>query len=209
VSFRLPAVQVNTANRSTLFDVALTNHIVLDGLIRADIQDFRTSLAIDPKSFDQVYGSAQLPAIFRKGAVASVSATYPIDALLENDGQDLALLVLLGGGGAAALCALVALRFQRKHFTVLVDGVESTRLSLPRWSRQGLEIGGSVQAWVRRGWGPDYKVVPKRGVRLRRDGTAWILRLGNDIGEEHRLEIRRGWSAAKPSSPFASHIDNW
>jgi hypothetical protein len=209
VRFKLPPVGVDTSRRSTLFDVALTNSIVLDGLLRAEIHDFHTSLAIDPQSFANVYGSAQLPAIFRKGEVGSAVASYRIDALLANDGQALALLVLLGGGSLAALSALVAMRFQRKLFTVVVDGVESTRLSMPRWSSRELEIGGSVRASLRRGWGSDYRIVPKRGVRLRRDGTAWALRIGDDIGEEHRIEIRRGWSPAKPSSLLGSHMDNW
>jgi hypothetical protein len=208
VRFKLPAVEVDTSRRSNLLDIALTNQIVLDGLLRAEIQDFRTSLAIDPQSFAGVYGSAQLPAIFRKGEVGSASATYHVYAVLANDGQVLALLVLLGGGSLAALSVLVAARFQRKQFTVVVDGVESTRISLPRWSRRDIEIKGSARASLRRGWGSDYGIVPKRGVRLRRDGTAWILRIGDDIGEEHRIEVRRGWSPAKPSSPFG-HTNNW
>ena len=209
VRFKLPPVAVDATRRSTVFDVALTNRIVLDGLIKAEIRDFRTSLAIDPQSFASIYGSAQLPAIFRKGEVGSASATYRINALLANDGQALALLALLGGGGLAALCTLVAMRFQRKQFTVLVDGVESARLSLPRWSSRELEIGGSTRAFLRRGWGSDYKIVPQRGVRLRRDGPAWSLRIGDDIGEEHRIEIRSGWSPAKPRSPVGGHMDNW
>lgn len=209
VSFRLPPVQVDTSRRSTLFDVAFTNQIVLDGRLRADIQDFRTSLSIRPSRFASVYGSAQLPAIFRKREVGSASTTYRIQALLANDGQALALLVLLAGGGLAALVALVAMRFQRKQFTVFIDGVETARLSLPRWSRREVEVGGSVRAFIHRGWGADYKIVPKRGVRLRRDGPAWILRIGDDIGQEHRLEIRRGWSSARRKTQFENRMDNW
>ncbi|HYN20586.1 MAG TPA: hypothetical protein VE078_06475 [Thermoanaerobaculia bacterium] len=208
VNFTLPPVQVDT-RRSTLLDVAFTNQIVLDGLVQAEIRDFRTSLAIHSNSFARVYGSAQLPAIFRKREVGSAGTTYRIQAVLDNDGQTLALLVLLGGGSIAALVALVAMRFQRKQFTVFIDGVETARLSLPRWSRREVEIGGSVRASIHRGWGADYKIVPKRGVRLRRDGPAWILRIGDDIGQEHRLEIRRGWSSARRKTQFESRMDNW
>jgi hypothetical protein len=200
---------VDASSRSTLFDVAFTNQIVLHGRLRADIQDFRTSLTIQPSRIASVYGSAQLPAIFRKREVGSASTTYLIQALLANDGQVLALIVLLCGGGFAFLVALVAIRFQRKQLTVVVDGVETARLSLPRWSRREVEVGGSVWAHIHRGWGVDYKIVPKRGVRLRRDGPAWILRIGDDIGQEHRLEIRRGWSSAKPKTQFGSRMDNW
>jgi hypothetical protein len=209
VRFKLPAVQVDTGSRSTLADVALTNRILLHGLLRAEIRDFRTSLAIDPRRFATIYGSGQLPAIFRKGEVGSASASYAIDAQLANDGQALALLALLGVGGVGALCALAVMRFQRKQVTVLVDGVETARLSLPRWSRRDLEIGGVVRAVLRRGWGSDYRILPKSGVRLRRDGAAWILRIGEEVGDEHRLEIRRGWSPAKSSTAFGSRMENW
>ncbi|MDP9119998.1 MAG: hypothetical protein M3O15_01300 [Acidobacteriota bacterium] len=209
VRFKLPAVAVDTSRRSTLLDIARTNRIVLDGLLRAEIRDFRTSLAIDPGSFASVYGSAQLPVIFRKREVGSVSAAYRIDALLANDGQALAQVVLLGLGGAGALCALVAMRFQRKQFTVYVDGIESARVSLPRFSSHEIEVLGVVRALLRRGWAPDYRLVPRRGVRVRREGPVWVLRVGDDIGQEHRIEVRRGWSSARSKAPVASRMDNW
>lgn len=207
--FELPAVAVDTSRRASLFEVATTSHIVLDGLVRAELRDFHTSLEIDKADFASVYGSAELPAIFRTGEVGSASATYHIDASLANDGQALALLLLLGGGSVAAVCTLVAMRFQRKQFTVLVDGFESARLSLPRLSRSELEVAGSPRASLVRGWGSGYKLVPRRGVRLRRDGPAWVLRVGDDGGEEHRVEIRRGWSPASHRSLVGDRMDNW
>jgi len=209
VRFKLPPVLVNTYRRSTLFEVALTNHIVLDGLLKAEIRDFRTSLAIDPSRFSQVYGSTQLPGIFRQGEVGSAAATYRIEARLANDGQTLALLALLALGGGGSLVLLVVLRFQSKQLTVVIDGRESTRMSLPRWSRRELEVEGVVRAFLWRGWGSAYKVIPRRGTRVRRDGSAWILKIGDDIGEEHRLEIFRGWSPVRPKSQFGGHMDNW
>lgn len=210
VSFELPAVEVDTHRLSQLVRVALTSNIVLRGQIRAEVRPFTTSLALEPQKFASVYGSGALPAIFREHVVGtSTSASYPIDAQLANDGQALALLTLGGGGGLAALCALVAMRFQRKQLTVVVDGIESARLSLPRWSRRDVEVGGVPRALLRRGWGADYRLVPRSGVRLRRDGAAWVLRLGDDIGEEHRIEIRRGWSTARSRSLLGDHLDNW
>ena len=209
VRFRLPPVEVDAFRRSTLFQVAMTNRIALNGLLKAEIQDFRTSLAIDPGRFASVYGSAQLPAIFRKGEVGSAAATYPIDARLANDGQALALLALLAIGGGGGLVLLVVMRFQSQQLTVVVDGSESTRLSLPRWSRRELVVGGVVRAYLWRGWGSSYKVLPHRGTRVRRDGPAWVLKVGDDIGEEHRIEIFRGWSPVGPKSQFGGHMDNW
>ena len=210
VLFELPAIKTDVHQLSKLLEVALTGSIVLDGRIRATILPFTTSLELEPEKFASVYGSRELPAIFLQHKVGvPTSASYRIDAVLANDGQALALVTLLGGGGLAALCALVAMRFQRQQFTVLVDGAEGARLSLPRWSRRGLEVTGTVRAFLHRGWSSDYKVVPRPGVRLRRDGAAWVLRFGDDIGEEHRIEIRRGWSAAKPHSPFGDQLDNW
>jgi hypothetical protein len=210
VRFRLPPVEVD-AFRSvlTLFQVALTNRIVLDGHLKAEIHDFRTSLAIDPQRFASVYGSAQLPAIFRKGEVGSAAATYQIDARLANDGQALALLALLAVVGGGGLVLLVVMRFQSQQFTVVVDGGESLRLSLPRLSRRELEVGGAVRAYLTRGWGAGYRIAPRRGTRLRRDGSAWLLKVSDDIGEEHRLEVFRGWAPGRPKSPFSGHMENW
>jgi hypothetical protein len=209
VSFELPAVAVDTSRRASLWEVATTGHIVLDGLLKAELRDFHTSLEIDQANFASVYGSAELPAIFRTGEVGSATATYRIDASLANDGQALALLLLLGGGSFAAICTLIVMRFQRRQYTVVVDGIESARLSLPRLSRRDLEVAGSPCAALVRGWGSGYKVVPRRGVRLRRDGPAWVLRVGGESGEEHRVEIRRGWSASRQRSQIGDRMDNW
>lgn len=208
VSFSLPPVQVDAFRRSTLLEVAMTNRIILDGLLKAEIQDFHTSLVIDKDHFAQVYGSAQLPEIFREGKVASAVATYRIDARLFNNGQALALLALLAIVVVGGLVLLVAMRFQTKQLTVIVDGIESARLSLPRLSRRELEVGGIARASLWRGWGSGYKIIPRRGVRMRRDGPAWLLKVGDEIGEEHRIEIQRGWSPAKRRSPFGGQMGN-
>ena len=94
------------------------------------------------------------------------------------------------------------MRFQAKQLTVFVDGIERARLSLPRLSRREIEVEGIVRAHLWRGWGSGYKIIPRRGVRVRRDGPAWLLKIGDEIGEEHRIEIQRGWSPAKRRSPF-------
>src|SRR5436305_11148758 len=180
----------------------MTNQIVLAGLRKAGIQDFHTSLVIDKNHFAQVYGSAQLPEIFREGRVASTSATYQIHTRLFNNGQALALLALLVIGVVGGLILLVVMRFQAKQLTVFVDGIERARLSLPRLSRREIEVEGIVRAHLWRGWGSGPKMIPRRGVRVRRDGPAWLLKIGDEIGEEHRIEIQRGWSPAKRRSPF-------
>lgn len=185
----------------------MTNRIILDGLLKAEIQDFHTSLVIDKDHFAQVYGSAQLPEIFREGRVASAVATHHIEASLFNNGQVLALLALLVIVVVGGLILLVAMRFQTRQFTVLVDGIESARLSLPRLSRREIEVGGIVRAYLWRGWGSGYKIVPRQGVRIRRDGPAWLLKIGDEIGQEHRIEIQRGW-AVKRRSPFGGQMGN-
>jgi hypothetical protein len=206
VHFKLPPVVVDSYRRSTILEVALSKEIVLDGLLQAEIRNFRTVLAIHPDRFASVYGSDQLPGIFRYGEVGSAAATYRIDARLANNGQALALLALLGMGGGGLLILLVAMRFQTIQFTVAVDGSETARLSMPRLSRRDLDVAGVVRAQMVRGWGAGYTLVPRRGARLRRDGATWVLRLGDDLGEEHRIVIKRGWT---PAGRKRSQQDNW
>ncbi len=199
VLFMLPPIHVDTAKRTHLADVAFTNRILLDGRLQAEIRDIRTSLFIDTDGLEEVYGAPELPAIFRGREQGRIRAEYPAGAVILNNGQLFGLLVLLGAGSVIALVTLVALRFQRRQYTVLVDGAEIARLSMPRLSRRALEIGGRVRASLRRGWGPAYRLVPRSGHRLRKDGTGWILAAGGEAGEEYRVEVRRGWSAARRS----------
>ncbi len=207
VEFQLPAVDVDTTIRPTLFTVAFTNRILLQGTIRAAIHDVATRLAIDIHGFESVYGAAQLPEIFLHRQASSAEASFPIAAEVANDGQLLALLSVLGGGTLAALVTLIVLRFQKKQFTVSVDGLETARLSLSRCSGQNVEVAGAVRARLRRGWGAGYRLVGRGGTRLRREGGAWMAALPGET-EDRRIEVRRGW-APLHDPRLGGRLDNW
>ncbi len=199
VLFRLPPIDVASSlkggGRQHLLDVALTPQILLDGRMVAEMRDIRTSLAIDPARLQGIYGTAQLPALFRGRQQGYLWAEYPAAAVLSNNGQLFGLLVLLGGGSLLLLVLLAVLRFQRLQYTVWVDGVEHARLSLPRLSRRDLDIDGAVRARLHRGWGPRARFKARPGHRLRKDGGSWILATGHGDGDgfEYRLDVRRGW----------------
>ena len=200
--FLTPAIDVATGDREHLFDIAFTKEILLDGRMVAEIKDIRTRLAIDTQGLEDVYGASELPAIFRGQEQSRVWAEYPAGAVVANNGQLLGLLLLVVGGSLLLLVVLVVLRFQRVQFLVLANGAEIARLSMPRLSRRALEIDGSVRAYLRRGWGAGFRLVPRSGYRLRREGTGWLL--GGSAGDsyEYRLEVRRGWSTRTRSKDW-------
>lgn len=207
VVFELPAIDVDTRHWKHIPGVALTDRILLDGRIKAELRDIRTSLTVDTRGLEEVYGAAELPGIFRGQELSRIEAVYPAGAVVSNDGQILGLLVLLGGGGALLLLSLVVMRFQRLHLTILVDGAEHARIGIPRLSYQPITVGGITRAALVRGWGSDYRLRPRRGYRLRRDGTSWLL-VGPAGGDEIRIDIRRGWGTSRRSSRTAIQ-DGW
>ncbi len=209
VIFELPTIHVDTRSRRHIFDVALTDKILLDGRVTAEMRDIRTSLFIDTGGLGEVYGAPELPGIFRGQEQGRIEAVYPAGAVVGNNGQLLGLVVLVGGGGLAALLILGVMRFQRIHLTVLVDGVEHLKVSMPRLSLRSLEIDGSTKAHLVRGWGSSYKLRPRAGCKLRKSGVNWRL-VPPDGGEEINLSIRRGWGGSGKRQPGkAQHDDGW
>jgi hypothetical protein len=206
VLFHVPAIHVDTRRSTYLADVALTPRILLDGRIVAEIRDIRTRLFLDPERLEGVYGAAALPGIFRRAEQARIRAEYPAAAVVSNNGQVLGLLVLLCGGSLLGIAVLVVLRFQRIQLTVVVNGVETARLSMPRVSRRPLEIDGAVRAEVRRGWSAVFRLVPRAGNRLRKEGSTWLLGGGEASGEEHRIDVRRGWSGLAARSLRSARV---
>lgn len=207
VIFETPAVHVDTHHWRHLPDIALTERILLDGRITAELRDIRTSLSINTKGLEEVYGAPELPRIFRGQESSHIEAVYPAGAVVSNDGQILGLLVLLGGGGLALLLVLGIMRFQRLHLLVLVDGLEHAKLSLPRLSYAAITIGGVARATLVRGWSSAYKMRPRRGYKLRKDGTSWLL-VDPGGGQEIRIDVRRGWGTSHRTSRTAVE-DRW
>jgi hypothetical protein len=207
VVFELPAVEVDTRHWKHIPDVAFTERILLDGRITAEIRDIRTSLDVDTAGMEEVYGAPELPSIFRGQEMSRIEAVYPAGAVISNNGQLLGLLVLLGGGGLVLLLSLVAMRFQRLHLTILINGVEHAKIGMPRLSYEAIAVGGKTRAILVRGWGSDYKLRPRSGYKLRKDGTSWLL-VPPGGGEEIRIDVRRGWGAGRRSSRTAVR-DGW
>ena len=192
--FELPPIHV-AADRNNFLEVALTDRILLDGRIGAELRNIRTRLAVDSEGLEEVYGAAELPEIFRGRLEGRMQSVFQTGAAVANNGQILGLLVLLVAGGAILLTTLVVMRFQRIHLTVEVNGMEAARLSLPRLSSRSFELDAGSSVRVTRRWSSRFNLRPGPGLRLRKDGHAWLLtRTGME--EETRVEIRRGWRSA-------------
>jgi len=207
--FDLPAIHVAVAERAHLLDVAFTEHFLLDGRVRAEIQDIRTSLFLDTSGLEAVYGASELPGIFRSREQGRIEAIYPAGAVVKNDGQILGILLLGSLGGLGLLLVLVVMRFQSLYLTVFANDAEIARLKLPRLSYRTLEVPGMKRLTVIRGWRSAYKLRAAAGYRLRKDGNTW--RLGpQEGGEEVCLTIRRGWGqSAQRRKRKLGLDDNW
>lgn len=207
--FDIPAVAVDTTQWSHVFDIALTEEILLDGRVVAELRGIRTSLAVDTQGLEQVYGAPELPRIFHGQEQSYIEAVYPAGAVVANNGQILGLLVLLGGGGLMLLLALVLMRFQRIHLLVLLDGMEHSKVSLPRLSYQWVSLSGAARIMVIRGWGREIRLRAGAGYRVRKDGSTWLL-VDPGGGPDLRVELRRGWGGAgRRTRPGGSANDRW
>lgn len=200
VLFKIPAVTVAHQKVGQLLDLATTDAILLDGHLEAEVQDISTRLLIDVKRAASVYGAQDLPKIFRRPEHSKIRAVYPAGALIGNDGQMLALLLLAGCGSLGLLVILLVMRMQRVQYTFLVDGKEVDRVSMPRISRRPVIVEGETRATVQRGWGRSVRVLPARGFSAEKDTEGWKLIRRGAGGGGARLEVRRGWSATASSS---------
>ena len=173
--------------------IALQPSLPLSGEMIATVTDVTTRLSIPPSAMEAVYGLDSLPAIFQGVQGASLRSATPVQTTLRNNGQLLALVLLGGGLTALSAISLVAARFQRAQYTVLIDGVVVERLNLMRLDSRRIEPNGVHRLTVRRAWS-EATLLPADGMRLRTTALGTVL--VDRGGEERKVELRRGWNRA-------------
>ncbi len=189
VKLLLPAVTVAATTIGDIVDVAFADAIVVEGPMTAKVMDVRTSLLVPVSERDAVYGAKALPRIFTDRSEAEVAASFPVVAVVNNDGKVAAWLLL--GGLLLLLLVVGTLMFilQPAYCTLLVDGSEHDRYRLIRFSSRKVELRSVLYGRVKRGVGaPTF--VPVRGAQARRTGAAWAVT--PPAGSEARLELRQG-----------------
>jgi hypothetical protein len=187
----LPAVTVAPSGVGDTFDTAFTDTVYLSGDITARVKDVKTRLDVDAEQRREVYGADALPSIFKARSQTEVRVQFGASVPVQNDGR-LAALILIGGLLLLLLLlAFLIMRFQRVAVTAFVDGVEVDRMSLPRISSRKLEVNGQRYGKVKRGWSRRVSFVGARGVKTKKQGSAWIVEPTG--GMEKRVELKMGW----------------
>ena len=198
VVFELPAITVGSSDLSELLAVALTDRFQLTGTMAAKVTDVRTKLQIPGDSLEGVYGVAELPAIFRGRTQGELRVVHAATAIVGNDGQLLGFLLLCGIVLGTLLVGGLILRFQRLHLTVLLDGAELDRVSMPRLSRRKIRDGTRVLIEISRGWSRSFRVTGGSGFRVRKEDVGWRLTEGSgDYQDARVIEVRHGWGPSR------------
>ncbi len=197
VKLLLPAITVAATSPSAIVDVAFTDAIVVEGPMRARVVDVKTSLLVPANERDAVYGASALPRIFTDRSEAEVNASFPVVAVVNNDGKVAALLLV--GGLLLVLLVVGVLIFilQPAYCTLLVDGSEHDRYRLIRFASRRVEVRGVQYGRVKRGAGAP-AFVPVRGSQARRTGRAWAVT--PPAGSEARFELRQGRTAKRQAA---------
>lgn len=197
VRLLVPPVAVSPTTMSQLADVALTDSLILQGPMTARIKDIRASLLVSEADRERVYGAQSLPRIFTDRSEAEVVARFPVVAVVNNDGKLAALLLGAALLGLLLVAGLLAFKFQPAYCTVLIDGVETERLRMTRFSARDVDIRSVRYGRVKRGVGAPH-FVPVKGSPSRRAGSAWMVAtLG---GGEVKVELRQGWRSKKAAA---------
>lgn len=194
VRLMLPAVAVAPTTLAQMADVAVTDALLVEGAMTARVTEVHASLVVPPGERENVYGAASLPTIFTSRTEAEVNASFPVVAVVNNDGKLQALLLGLSLLGLLLIAALLAFKLQPAWCTALVDGVEAERYRMTRFSSQALDIRGVRYGRVKRGAGlPVF--VPVKGAQSRRAGSAWFV--APSSGSEVKVELKQGWKSKK------------
>ncbi len=198
VLFEVPAIDVAFRGARELLDVAVTENVQLHGTIRAEVEGVATELFLDTSGMEAIYGLPQLPRFFRQQDRLSLYLEHPASALVRNDGQLLAMIVIGVGALVLVLVVLGTMLLQRVHYTLVLNGVQHERISLRRFSAFPVVHQQRTQARVRRGFGGTPTIVAAKGYRQRPDGGAWVISRGaGGDADELRVELRPGWGTTR------------
>jgi hypothetical protein len=197
VRLLLPAVVVAPTSIAQIVDTALTDALLVEGALTAQVTDVRASLVVPAAEREKAYGAASLPTIFTSRTEAEVKARFPVVAVVNNDGKLQALLLGLAILAVLVIGALLAFKLQPAWCTAFVDGVEAGRFRMTRFSSQSLELRGVRYGNVKRGAGlPIF--VPAKGATAKRAGGAWFV--APSSGTESRIELKQGFQSTKPAA---------
>jgi hypothetical protein len=191
VDLLVPAVETEEHTLRDHWESANHERFRMLGSMTVNITELRTSMAVDQAQLGDIYGVSSLPAIFRNPNTSKLDATICLKMWVDNPAWVVSLLIL----GALLLVILAVLLgiwlFKPSFRVVALDDVEIGRIRVSRLMGATIEHGGRRMAKVRQHLGGSIRVLGVDPYRARRVGGHWELREQADMGERHRLELRR------------------
>ena len=188
--FRLPGGKPSYTSLQDLTEVGFTEKIYLVGTIRADIEDIKTKMVINPRDLKGVYGASELPAIFKKRTQSRLQVQYPAAAVVQNDGQALGLLLAIASAFLAVLLLFAGVLLKKSRYTFTWENRErSLRIGLTGYKHKD---GGKVIFVLRHLPLLGIRVSGGAGVQIKGGGGQWQVTRSGESGSPRRLEVRRG-----------------
>ncbi len=199
VTLRVPPVAVETHTLRDHWESAAHEQFLMVGSVEASIRDLKSSLAVEPAKMADVYGTAELPDIFKNPSTDDLSTKICVSMLVSNPSWMASIAVFGLLGGVVALFMLGTWLARPVFRVVRIDGVDKGRIRISRISSADIEIDRRVVARVRRGLGGAIRVTGVRPWRVNKRGNGWLLQdPGNDTARMLELATRPG--RAPPAS---------
>ncbi len=192
VDLMVPAVETEEHTLRDYWEAANHERFRMLGSMSVAISELRTSMAVDEAQLGDVYGVSSLPEIFRNPNTSNLNATICNKMWVDNPAW-LVSLVILGALVLVVLIIVLGVWLLKPTFRVVViDEVEQGRIRVTRILGATIEHRSRDVAKVRQSLGGSLRVIGIKPYRVRRVGGHWELRdHDQDMGERHRLELRR------------------
>ncbi|MDP2310802.1 MAG: hypothetical protein Q8P18_32590 [Pseudomonadota bacterium] len=197
VTLKVPAVAVETYTLRDHWESAAHEQFLMVGSLDASIQDLQSSLAVEPAMMADVYGTAELPDIFKNPSTDDLTTHVCVSMLVSNPSW-LASITVLGLLGVVVAAIALGTWLARPVFRVVrIDGVDRGRIRISRISSAEIELDRRVVARARRSLGGAITVGGVRPWQVTKRGNAWVLRdPSNDTTRTLELGTGSGRAAA-------------
>lgn len=198
VKFTTPNVSVSPSKNhfatlgADIFDETFNMH----GTLRAHVDNVQLRLEL-PENMKRVFSAQSIPEIFRPEKIEMDELQIEIKSVVRNSGGRLLLLLLVGGLLAIGLIGfLIWFLLPQNYYLSFDDTFEYYRFySLRRKGEVRIKSeSGENLGQLKRGWGTDWKFVPKRNEFKRVSDAYSNLALAraeaDDSDVAYRLYIR-------------------
>lgn len=190
VELEMPPVDYTITSLNDLFEVAFNDHVIMGGLLQAELLNVESETSIRPENFMGTYGASSLPDVFRNPKSVNYTGQFlGRTAKIENPGTVVMLLLLAAAvvAGLLALLGVFMLTSVSRRF--ILDGTDRGAISIPRLRSTPLQRGAETIGRATLSFGGTVNVRGVGGHVARREGQGWSLAKGGGPGI--KVELRR------------------